>query len=112
MSLNRALSKLAPDAHMEHVLRDVLVLFGHHEKEWLSEGEVQAKTGRTLTDVRSVLPALVEAFVLDFDAATGRYRYCGDAALSFEIGAFMRRVDYHQSHVRTNIARFRERQGY
>ena len=112
MSLSRALSALSPDAHIEHVLRDVLTLFGHHKREWLTEHDVQVKTGRTLLEVHSVLPVLKDSYVLDFDSAEQSYRFSGDVVLNFEIDAFMRRVDYHQSHVRSNVARFRERQGY
>lgn len=103
---------LSPDEHTERVLRDVLTLFNHHKREWLSEADVQEKTGRTLLEIRGVLSALKDSYVLDFDAAQRSYRYDGDVVLTFEIDAFMRRVDYHQSHVRSNVARFRERQGY
>lgn len=112
MSLSRALSTLSPDEHTERVLRDILTLFEHHKREWLTERDVQAKTGRTMLEVHSVLPVLRDSYVLDFDGAEQSYRYSGDVVLSFEIDAFMRRVDYHQSHVRSNVARFRERQGY
>lgn len=112
MSLSRALSTLSPDDHTERVLRDILTLFSHHEREWLTEGDVQGKTGRTAVEVHQVLPALAEAYVLDFDSGGQRYRFTGDVVLKFEIDGFMRRVDFHQSHMRSNVARFRERQGY
>ncbi len=112
MSLKRALSRLDPDPEGEGVLRDVLALFGHHDKEWLAEEEIALKTGRLKFEVRPVLGVLVDSFVLEFDASAERYRYCRDAALDFEIDVFMRRVEHHQSHTATNVARFRERQGY
>lgn len=112
MSLGRALSRLSSDEHTEHVLRDVLSLFGHHEREWLSEFDVQSKTGRSSSDIHSVLPVLSESYVLDFDRDAQRYRFSGDVVLGFEIDAFMRRAEYHQAHMRTNVARFRERHGY
>ncbi|MRR11009.1 hypothetical protein EG835_00625 [bacterium] len=112
MSLSRALSTLSPDDHTERVLRDILTLFGHHKREWLSEHDVQSKTGHTLLEIHQVLPVLKTCYVLDFDSAEQLYRYNGDVVLDFEIDAFMRQVDYHQSHVRSNVARFRERQGY
>lgn len=112
MSLSRALSVLSPDEHTERILRDVLTLFGHHPKEWLSEGDVQAKTGRTALEIRQVLPVLSDAYVLDYDSDSRRYQFSGDVVLSFEIDAFMRRVEHHQTHMRSNVARFRERQGF
>lgn len=112
MSLSRALSTLSPDEHTEHVLRDVLTLFGHHPREWLSENDVRVKTGRTREDVRPVLQVLSSSYVLDYDGEEERYRFSGDVVLTFEIESFMRRVEYHQSHMRSNVARFRERQGY
>lgn len=112
MSLSRALSTLSPDEHGERVLRDVLTLFGHHPREWLSELDVQIRTGRHRDELHKVLQVLSTSYVLDYDAAEQRYRFSGDVALNFEIDSFMRRVEYHQSHMRTNVARFRERQGY
>jgi hypothetical protein len=97
---------------MERVLRDVLVLFGHHQREWLSESDVQAKTGRNQTDIHAVLPVLAESFVLELDSDGPRYRYSGDVVVAFEIDTFMRRAASHQNHVAANVARFRERQGY
>jgi len=111
VSLARALSKLPDDSELERALRDVLVLFRRHKGEWLSEAEVRVKTGQVPADVHRLLPVLVEGFVLDFDSTSDRFRYGGDVALSFEIDTFVRRVESHQSHVRTNVAKFRERYG-
>ena len=111
MSLARALSKLPDDGELERVLRDVLVLFRRHKGEWLSETEVRIKTGQPPADVHRLLPVLVEGFVLDFDSSSERFCYSGDVAVSFEIDTFVRRVESHQSHVRTNVAKFRERYG-
>lgn len=112
MSLGRALASLPGDEQTECVLRDVLALFGHHAKEWLSEADVQTKTGRTRVELNSVLPALSDSYVLDFDRSHGLYRFSGDVVLGFEIDSFMRRADSHQNHVRANVARFRERTSY
>lgn len=112
MSLSRALTILSDDEHTERVLRDILALFGHHAQEWLSESDVQSKTGRSHHDVHAILPVLSDTYVLDFDRTEGRYRYSGDVVLGFEIDSFMRRADSHQSHMRANVARFRERHGY
>lgn len=112
MSLSRALSILSDDEHTERVLRDVLILFGHHTQEWLSETEVESKTGRSRQDVHAILPVLSDTYVLDYDHTQGRYRYSGDVVLGFEIDSFMRRAASHESHVRANVARFRERHGY
>jgi len=112
VSLGRALASLPGDEQTESVLRDVLVLFGHHAQEWLSESDVQSKTGRTRTELRSILPTLSDSYVLDFDRSQGLYRFSGDVVLGFEIDSFMRRADCHQNHVRANVARFRERPSY
>lgn len=112
MSLSRALSTLSPDEHTERVIRDVLTLFGHHAREWLTEADIRNRTGLTSLELRPVLSAFSGAYVLESDGDAERYRYNGDVCLKFEIDAFMRRVDFQQSHVRSNVARFRERQGY
>lgn len=111
VSLARALSRLPDDIESGRALRDVLVFLRRHKGEWLSDAEIVMKTGQPAADVRRILPVLVDAFVLDFDSATERYKYEGDVALSFEVDAFVRRIDSHESHVRTNVARFRERYG-
>lgn len=111
MSLSRALSTLSPDQHAEHVLRDILTLFTHHPREWLTEAGVLEKTGHTRLEVHPILHALASSYVLENEPERG-YRFSGDIVLTFEIDSFMRRVEYHQSHIRTNVARFRERQGY
>ncbi len=112
MSLSRALASLSSDEQTERVLRDVLILFGHHAQEWMSESDVQAKTGRTRVELGQILPVLADSFVLDYDRSQGLYRFSGDVALGFEIDTFMRRAHSHESHVRANVARFRERHGY
>lgn len=112
MSLSRALSTLSPDEHAEQVIRDVLTLFAHHVREWLTMGDIQTRTGRTAVEIRPVLTAFKNAYVLEADGDEQRYRYNGDVCIKFEIDAFMRRVDFQQSHMRANVARFRERQGF
>ncbi|MHB8050367.1 MAG: hypothetical protein ACYDHQ_04010 [Coriobacteriia bacterium] len=112
MSLERALARLELDAPAERALRDILILFKHHPGESLSERDVAARTGRRLEEVAPLLTALTSAFVLDFDGESGGYRFTGDIVVGYEIDAFRRRVDYKQSHVTSNVARFRERQGF
>jgi hypothetical protein len=109
LSLTRALSNLPEDAELERTLRDVLILFRRHKAEWLSELDVRTKTGCRPAHIAMLLPVLACAFVLDFDSASGAYRFNGDVVLGYEIDAFVRRVDSHQAHVRTNVAKFRER---
>jgi DNA-binding IclR family transcriptional regulator len=111
VSLARALTRLPCDVETERVLRDVLSVFGHHASEWLSERDIQTKTGHSGSEVHAVLPVLSDSYVLDFDGESGRYRYGGDVALGIEIDTFMRRVRVHQNHVQTNVARFRSRYG-
>lgn len=112
VSLSRALNTLSPDEDTERVIRDVLTLFGHHTREWLTEGDIRTRTGLTSLELKPVLAAFKNSYVLEVDGDVLHYRYNGDACLKFEIDAFMRRVDFQQSHVRANVARFRERQGY
>lgn len=111
LSLSRALSNLPDDAELERSLRDVLLLFRRHKSEWLTEAEIRTKTGCQAAHVVRVLPVLARAFVLDFDSASGAYRFNGDVVLGYEIDGFMRRVESHQAHVRTNVAKFRDRYG-
>lgn len=112
MSLERALASMKLDATAERTLRDVLVLFRHHHGEPLGARDVAMRTGRRLEEVTPLLNALTSAFVLDFDGASGGYRYEGDVVSGYEIDAFRRRVDNVQSHVTSNVARFRGRQGF
>jgi len=111
VSLARALSKLPDDNEVERALRDVLLLFRRHKGEWLSESDVRTKTGQLPAEIHRLLPVLADAYVLDFDSASERFRYGGDVVVAFEIDTFVRRVETHQSHVRTNVAKFRERYG-
>lgn len=111
MSLGRALANLPEDPALHQTLRDVLVLFRRHKGEWLSDSDVRIKTGSPAPHVTVILPVLARAFVLDFDGATGKYRFGGDAVLGYEIDSFTRRVDSQQAHMRTNVAKFRERYG-
>lgn len=112
VSLERALRRLNPDAVAERALCDVLTLFRHHPGEPLHERDVAMRTGRRQEEVAPLLEALTSAFVLDFDRSSDGYRYVGDVVLGYEIDAFRRRVESKQSHVTSNVARFRERQGY
>lgn len=112
MSLSRALADLPSDRHTEDVVRDVLALFGHHEREWLGESEIGRRTGHTPAEVAPVLHTLAGSYVLGFDTDSKRYCYSRDVALDYEIDAFMRRVAYHHSHTRTNVERFRGRQAF
>ena len=81
MSLSRALTILSDDEHTERVLRDILALFGHHSHEWLSEGDVQTKTGRSPQDVHAILPVLSDTYVLDFDRGRIRPRGAWERAV-------------------------------
>ncbi len=112
MSLERALARLDLDGSAERALRDLLVLFKHHAGERLTERDVARRTGRAVEEVAPLLSALVAAFVLDFDGASGAYRYSGDVVVGYEIETFKKRIDSRQSHVTSNVARFRERQGF
>ncbi|MBN2247755.1 MAG: hypothetical protein JW733_03565 [Coriobacteriia bacterium] len=112
MSLERALSRLELDSPAERALRDVLILFKHHPGESLSERDVAVRTGRMAEEIGPLLAALASAFVLDFDGESGGYRFAGDVVVGYEIEAFRRRIDSRQSHVTSNVARFRERQGF
>lgn len=112
MSLARALAYLELDAASERILRDVLVLFTHHPNEPLSERDIVMRTGHEREMLHEMLQALVRGFVLDFDSASGAYTFNGDIVVGFEIDTFRRRVDSHEGHVSSNVARFRERHGF
>jgi hypothetical protein len=111
VSLDRALASLQPDPLTEQVLRDVLVLFTRHPGEPLTERDVARRIGRGVDELGVLLPVLASGFVLDFDRASGVYRYTGDVVLGYEIDAYRKRIDSRQSHVTSNVARFRERRG-
>jgi hypothetical protein len=111
VSLDRALGRLQPDAFTEQILRDVLVLFVRHPGEPLTERDVARRIGRDTDELGLVLPVLASGFVLDFDRESEVYRYTGDVVLGYEIDAFRRRIDSRQSHITSNVARFREHHG-
>lgn len=111
VSLARALSRLPDDHDTESVIRDVVTLLSRHTDEWLTAEEIARRTGNLRVEVRPVLNALRDAFVLDFDDVPESFRYRYDVGVSIEIEEFVNRSRAHENHMQTNVARFRERYG-
>jgi hypothetical protein len=112
MGLARALTLLHGDRGSESVAREVLAVMSADPRPQLtSEGVRHRLPLHDRRAVDGVLEALVEGVVLDFDTASGSYRYHRDTALDFEVRRFIRRADVHDQGVRTNVDRFRQRYG-
>ncbi len=111
VSLARALSRLPSDHETETVIRDVITLMTHHTGEWLPVEDIARKSGNLVLQVRPVLEAMRDAFVLDFDDVPGAFRYRYDVGVSIEFDAFLHRSRAVENHMQTNVARFRERYG-
>ena len=112
MGLARALGLMHGDRGKESVAREVLqVMSSDLRPELTAEGVRNRLPLHDKHTVEAVLEALVTGVVLDFDTASGSYRYHRDTALDFEVRRFIRRADGHDQHVRTNVDRFRQRYG-
>ncbi len=111
VSLARALSRLPDDHDTVAVLRDAVTFFSHHPDEWVPVADLARRTGNLLLQVRPVLNALRDAYVLDFDDVPEAYRYRYDVGVAIEFDAFLNRSRAHENHMQTNVARFRERYG-
>lgn len=110
MSLARALSRLPEDSGTEMIVRDILVLFSKHEREWLTADDVRRRTGHAGSSVERVLGTFKDSFVLDSRIGEPvEYAFTGDIALVVEIDSFVRRIRAHRDHVENNVAKFRER---
>lgn len=110
MSLARALSRLPEDSGTEMVVRDILVLFSKHQREWFTVDDVRRRTGYAETTVGRIMGAFKDSYVLDSRAGEpSEYAFTGDIALVVEIDSFVRRIRVHRDHVETNVAKFRER---
>jgi hypothetical protein len=111
VGLSTALTRLHADRATETVVRDVLILFRTHPREWFSTGSVAARTRRPQADVGPVLETLSECFVLDFDGEDARYRYQPDGLLELDISDYLHRVDTTNDRLQTDVAKFRRRFG-
>jgi hypothetical protein len=111
LGLAQAMSLIADDRHMESVTREVLSVFTGSPDRWLTTAEVARRCLHDAETVGRVLTALAAGCVLDFEAASGGYRYHQDTVLDLEIRRFIRRADGHERLVRTNVDRFRQRYG-
>jgi DNA-binding IclR family transcriptional regulator len=112
VGLSKAISSMHADRATETVLRDVLVTFRRHPREWLSPDSVARDAGRPRSEVEAILLTLAECFVLDFDRQEGRFRYQPDGLLELDISDYLRRVDTINDRLQHNVARFRLRSGY
>jgi DNA-binding IclR family transcriptional regulator len=97
---------------METVLRDVLVVFRSHPREWLAVDTIARDSGRPKPDVETIVVTLAECFVLDFDRSEGRYRYQPAGVLELDVSDYLTRVDAVNDRLQNNVARFRSRFGY
>lgn len=111
MSLARALSRLSPDHETEVIICDIVTFFSHHRDQWVTSDDVAQKTGNLAFQLRPILEALRDSYVLDFDDVPGAFRYRYDVGVSIEFDEFLNRSRAHENHVQTNVARFRERYG-
>lgn len=110
MSLARALSRLPEDSGTEMVVRDVLMLFSKHQREWMTVDDVRRRTGHSPVAVERILATFKDSYVLN--ARVGdpvEYTFTGDIALVVEIDSFVRRIRAHRDHMQSNVAKFRER---
>jgi DNA-binding IclR family transcriptional regulator len=111
VGLSKAINSMHGDRAAETVLRDVLVTFRRHPREWLSTDSVARDAGRPRPDVESIMLTLAECFVLDFDSQDARFRYQPDGLLELDISDYLRRVDTINDRLQNNVARFRSQFG-
>ena len=109
MSLRRALDTLPHDRTTQAVARDAVALFSRHADEWIGLSDVQGVLDAPTTVIDAVLDTLARSFVLDFDDAQSRYRYRPDRFTEIEIERYLRRAERHDGHVRSSVARYRQR---
>ena len=109
MSLRRALDTLPHDRTTQAVARDSLAFFCRHPGEWIDLSDVQGVLDAPGAVIDAVLDTLARSFVLDFDDAGSRYRYRADRFTEIEIERYLRRAERHDGHVRSNVARYRQR---
>ena len=112
MGLARALTLLHGDRGYESVAREVLTVMSSDARPQHTEDGIRHRLPlHDRRSVETVLTALVDGVVLDFDSAAASYRYHKDTALDFEVRRFIRRASVHDEGVRTNVDRFRQRYG-
>ncbi len=110
MSLARALSRLPEDSGTEMIVRDVLMLFSKHQREWLTVDDVRHRTGYAEVTIERILSTFKDSYVLNSRVGEPtEYAFTGDIALVVEIDSFVRRIRAHRDHVQNNVAKFRER---
>lgn len=110
MSLARALSRLPEDSGTEMVVRDILMLFSKHQREWLTVDDVRRRTGYAQALVEHVLDTFKDTYVLNLRAGDPvEYTFTGDIALVVEIDSFVRRIRAHRDYMQNNVTKFRER---
>lgn len=111
MGLAQAMNMIADDRTTQSATREVLAVLADADGQWLSPHQV---AGRSLHDTDVVVPilqALAAGRVLDFEPASGLFRYHSDTVTDLEVRRFLRRADGHERVTRTNVDRFRQRYG-
>ena len=112
MGLARALTLMHGDRSTESVARDVLDVMVSESRPALTADNIRRKLPLLdRREVDTVLEALADGVVLDFDSASASYRFHTDPALDLEVRRFIRRADVHDQGVRANVDRFRRRYG-
>lgn len=111
MGLSQAMSMIADDRKSQSTTREVLSVLKDAEGQWLSTHEVAGRSLHDEFDVLAVLDALKAGRVLDFEPASGRYRYHSDMVNDLEVKRFLRSADGRERVARTNVDRFRHRYG-
>jgi hypothetical protein len=105
------MSLIADDRQTQSATREVLDVMTASPERWFTAAEVSRRCLIDSDTVHGVLTALAAGRVLDFEPASGSYRYRKDTVLDLEVRRFIRSANGHERLVRTNVDRFRQRYG-
>ncbi len=111
MGLSTAMNLLGDDRQTKSSTREVLGVMTDTSGRWFTPREIEQRTLLDHETVSCVLQALAMGRVLDFEPASGSYRYQQDTVLDLEVRRFVRHVDDYERAHRTNVDRFRQRYG-
>jgi hypothetical protein len=111
VGLAAAMRLIADDRQTRSATREILAVMMDRAGEAFTPAEIEKCTLFDHETVACVLQALSMGRVLDFEPASGTYRYQTDKVLDLEVRRFIRHVDDNQRAVRTNVDRFRQRYG-
>jgi DNA-binding IclR family transcriptional regulator len=111
VGLAQAMNMIADDRKSQSTAREVLSVLTGADGQWLSAHDVAGRSLYDESSVLGILDALASGRVLDFEPASGRYRYHSDTVNDLEVKRFLRRADGRERAARTNVDRFRQRYG-